>query len=120
MKAVVCTKYGPPEVLQLQEVEKPAPKNNEVSIKIHATAVTTSDCIVRGFNLPVWHPMGLMMGLVIGFTKPRNSILGMVLAGEVESVGKDVTRFKKGERVFAFTVKSGLQMEFGTYAEYKC
>jgi NADPH:quinone reductase-like Zn-dependent oxidoreductase len=120
MKAVVCTKYGPPEVLQLQEVAKPAPKNNEVCIKIHATAVTTSDCIVRGFNIPVWHPMGFMMGVMVGFTKPRNSILGMVLAGEVEAAGKDVKRFKTGDQVYAFTVKAGLQMQFGTYAEYKC
>lgn len=120
MKAVVCTKYGPPEVLQLQEVAKPTPKNNEVCLKIHATAVTTSDCIVRGFNIPVWHPMGFMMGVMVGFTKPRNSILGMVLAGEVESAGKDVKRFKTGDQVYAFTVKSGLQMQFGTYAQYKC
>jgi NADPH:quinone reductase-like Zn-dependent oxidoreductase len=115
MKAIVCTKYGPPEVLQLAEVEKPAPKNNEVLIKIFATAVTASDCIVRGFNLPAWKPMGLMMRLVIGFSKPRNPILGMVLAGEVESAGKDVKRYKKGDQVYAFTVR-----RFGTYAEYMC
>ena len=83
MKAIVCTKYGPPEVLQLQDVEKPTPKDNEVLIKIFATAVTASDCIVRGFALPVWHPMGLVMVLVMGFGKPRNPILGMVLAGVV-------------------------------------
>ena len=81
MKAVVCTKYGPPEVLQLQEIEKPIPKKNEVCIKIHATAVTASDRIVRSFDLPRWHPVGFMMGLVIGFRKPRNPLLGMVLAG---------------------------------------
>jgi len=120
MKAIVCTKYGPPEVLQLQEVEKPVARKNEVCIKIFATAVTASDCIVRGFKLPVWHPVGLMMGLVIGFKKPRNPILGMVLAGEVESIGKDVKSFKKGDQVFAWTVKSSIQMHFGTYAEYKC
>ena len=93
MKAIVCTKYGPPEVLQLKEVEKPVPKNNHVLIKIYATAVTASDTIVRGFKLPVWHPMGLMMGLVFGFKRPRNPILGLVLAGEVESVGKDAKLF---------------------------
>ena len=71
MKAIVCTKYGPPEVLQLKEVEKPAPRNNEVCIKICATAVTASDCIIRGFKLPRWHPMGLIMGIVLGFTKPE-------------------------------------------------
>ncbi len=113
MKAIVCTKYGPPEVLQLKEVEKPTPRKNEVCIKIFATAVTASDCIVRGFKVPIrfWLPMGL----VIGFTKPRKPILGMVLAGEVESVGKDVKSFKKGDQVFGFD-----RFVFGTYAEYKC
>ena len=86
MKAIVCTKYGPPEVLQLKEVEKPTPQNNEVLIKICATAVTASDCIVRGFKVPIkfWIPMAL----AVGFTKPRNSILGQVLAGEIETAGK--------------------------------
>jgi NADPH:quinone reductase-like Zn-dependent oxidoreductase len=113
MKAIVCTKYGPPEVLQLREVEKPAPGNNEVCIKIFATAVTASDCIIRGFKVPIglWLPMGL----VIGFTKPRKPILGMVLAGEVESVGKDVKRFEKGNQVYAFNIT-----RFGAYAEYTC
>jgi NADPH:quinone reductase-like Zn-dependent oxidoreductase len=120
MKAIVCTKYGPPEVLQLKEVEKPTPNNNEVLIKIFATAVTASDCIVRGFKLPIWHPTGLMMGLVLGFNKPRNPILGMVLAGEVESVGKDVRLFNKGDQVFGWTMMSSIQIRFGTYAEYKC
>jgi len=120
MKAIVCTKYGPPEVLGLKEVEKPTPKNNEVLIKIFATTVTSSDCIVRGFKLPNWHPMGIMMRLVLGFSKPRNPILGMVLAGEVESVGNDVKRFKKGDQVFAITVKSSIKIRFGAYAEYIC
>lgn len=115
MKAIICTKYGPPEVLQLKEVEKPEPKNNEILIKIFATTVTASDCIVRGFNLPTWSMMGIMMRLVIGFTKPRNPILGMVLAGEVESVGKDVERFKSGDQVYTINVR-----RFGTYAEYIC
>ncbi|HML20995.1 MAG TPA: NAD(P)-dependent alcohol dehydrogenase [Aggregatilinea sp.] len=115
MKAVVCTKYGPPEVLQLKEVEKPTPKHHEVCIKIRATAVTASDCIVRGFKLPIWHPIGLLMGLVVGFRGPRNSILGMVLAGEIEAVGRDVTQFKSGDQVFAFT-----GTHFGCYAEYTC
>jgi len=120
MKAIVCTKYGPPEVLQLKEVEKPIPKDTEVLIKIFATAVTASDGIVRRFDLPRWHPLGLMMGLVVGFKRPRNPILGMVLAGEVESAGKDVTLFKSGDRVFGWTLKSSLQTQFGTYAQYKC
>lgn len=113
MKAIVCTKYGPPEVLQLKEAAKPTPRENEVCIKIFATAVTSSDCIIRGFKVPLglWLPMGL----VIGFTKPRKTILGMVLAGEVESVGKQVTRFQMGDRVYGFN-----SMRFGTYAEYTC
>jgi NADPH:quinone reductase-like Zn-dependent oxidoreductase len=113
MKAIVCTKYGPPEVLQLKEVEKPTPKNNEVLIKIFATAVTASDCIVRGFKVPItfWIPMAL----AVGFPKPRQPILGMVLAGEVESVGKDVKSFTKGDQVFGWD-----RFVFGTYAEYKC
>ncbi len=114
MKAIVCTKYGPPEVLQLKEVEKPPPRKNEVCIKIFATAVTASDCIVRGFNVPIifWLPMGL----AVGFTKPRQPILGIVLAGEAESVGEDVKLFKKGDQVFGWD----LFPAFGTYAEYKC
>ena len=121
MKAVVCTKYGPPEVLQLSEVEKPIPKDNEVLIRIHATAVTASDCIIRGFKIPVrhWFPKGLfmelMMRLVVGFRKPKNPVIGLVLSGDVESAGKDIRRFKKGDQVYAFTGYS-----FGAYAEYKC
>ena len=115
MKAIVCTKYGPPEVLQLKEVEKPSPKKNEVCIKIFVTAVTASDCIVRGFKLPRWSPLGLMMGLALGFRRPRRPIIGMVLAGDIESVGKDVKRFKKGDQVYGMT-----GLGFGTYAEYKC
>jgi len=112
MKAIICTKYGPPEVLQLKEVEKPTLRDNEVRIKIYATAVTASDCIVRGFKVPIifWIPMAL----AVGFPKPRQPILGMVLAGEVESAGKDVRSFKKGDQVFGFD-----RFAFGTYAEYK-
>jgi NADPH:quinone reductase-like Zn-dependent oxidoreductase len=112
MKAIVCTKYGPPDVLQLQEVAKPTPKDNEVLVKVHATAVTSSDCLIRGSNVPLrlWLPMRL----VIGLTKPRNPILGMVVAGEVESVGIEVTRFQKGNQVYAFNIRCG------TYAQYTC
>ena len=120
MKAIICTKYGPPEVLQLKEVEKPEPGKNELCIKVFATAVTASDCIVRGFKLPVWSPIGFMMGLVLGFKKPRNPILGMVLAGKVESAGKNVKSFKKGDQVYGWTVRSSTKIQFGTYAEYKC
>ena len=67
MKAIICTKYGPPEVLQLREVDKPVPRDNEVLIRTVATSVTASDCILRGFKIPLWHPIGLLMGLVVGF-----------------------------------------------------
>ncbi len=121
MKAVICTKYGPPEVLHLKEVEKPKPRDNEVLIKIKATAVTASDCIIRGFNMPGDHKfpikqiMGLMMRFYVGFTKPKNSILGLVLSGEIESAGKDIKQFIVGDSVIGFTGYS-----FGAYAEYKC
>ena len=118
MKAIVCTKYGPPEVLQLREVEKPIPKKNEICIKIRATTVTSSDCILRGFNIPAWKPVGLMMGIVMGFGKPRKSILGMAAAGEVDSVGSDVKLFKTGDQVFAYPVMSATKIRFGTYAQY--
>jgi NADPH:quinone reductase-like Zn-dependent oxidoreductase len=120
MKAIVCTKYGPPEVLQLKELDTPTPKKNEIRIKIHATTVTSSDCIVRNFDLPLWHPMGFMMGLSMGFGKPRNPILGMVAAGEVDSAGPDVKRFKIGDPVIAYTVLSPTKTRFGTYAQYIC
>jgi len=113
MKAVVCTKYGPPEVLRLQEVEKPVPRNGEVRIRVHATAVTSSDCIIRNFNLPA--SMQVPARLVLGITKPRRPILGMVLAGEIESVGKHAGPFKEGSQVFGFD-----RFGFGAYAEYKC
>ena len=113
MKAMVCTKYGKPDVLQLEEVEKPIPKENEILIKIHATTVTSGDCRVRSFNSPLllWLPMRIVLGL----RKPRKSILGVELAGEVEDAGKNVTRFKKGDQLFAMT-----GMKFGGYAEYIC
>ncbi|ANF47112.1 MULTISPECIES: NAD(P)-dependent alcohol dehydrogenase [Priestia] len=113
MKAMVCTKYGKPDVLQLQEVEKPIPKENEILIKIYATTVTSGDCRVRSFNSPLllWLPLRIVLGL----RKPRKSILGVELAGEVEDVGKNVTRFKKGDQLFAMT-----GMKFGGYAEYIC
>ena len=113
MKAIVCTKYGPPEVLQLAQVEKPVPKDNEVLIKVYAASVTVSDCFVRSgkVNILLWIPMRIF----VGFRRPRHPVLGLELAGEIEAVGKDVRRFKKGDQVFAFTGK-----RFGAYAEYTC
>ncbi|KPK87198.1 MAG: NADPH:quinone reductase [Bacteroides sp. SM23_62_1] len=120
IKAVECTKYGPPDVLKFTEINKPMPRINEVLIKIHATSVTASDCIVRGFKLPRRSPRGILMGFVLGFKKPRNSILGMIISGTVESKGENVTRFNKGDAVYGWTLKDGFTVRFGTYAEYKC
>ena len=115
MKAIVWTKYGPPDVLQLRDVEKPTPKDNEILVKIHATTVTMGDCEQRDLKLPILYR--LLMRLYIGLRKPKRiSMLGMELAGEVESVGKYVKRFKEGDQVFAATGFIGM----GTYAEYKC
>jgi NADPH:quinone reductase-like Zn-dependent oxidoreductase len=113
MKAVICTKYGPPEVLQLLEVEKPVPRDNEVLIKIYATTCHVGDVRVRSFNVPFWQRVPFR--LYLGITKPKRSILGMELAGEVEAVGKDVKRFKKGDQVFGLT-----GFGFGAHAGYKC
>jgi len=116
MKAIVCTEYGPPEVLQIQEVDKPTPRDNEVLIKVFATTVHRGDSRMRGLDIPGPRWQRLLARLVLGIRKPKNAILGMELAGEIEAVGKDATRFKKGDQVFASTVWSG----FGAYAEYKC
>ncbi len=114
MKAIVANKFGSADVLQLQEVDKPTPKANEILVKVIATTVSAGDIRMRSLNVPLlfWLPARL----TLGFTKPKNPIYGMELAGDVAAIGKDVTRFELGDQVFAST----LAEKFGAYAEYKC
>ncbi len=114
MKAIVYTEYGPPDVLQLREVEKPTPKGDEVLIKVFAATVTTGDVNARGFTF-VPDGFGPLPRLMIGIRKPRKSILGAEVAGEIEAVGKDVKLFKEGDQVFGIGSSS-----LGAYAEYVC
>ena len=106
MKAIECTKYGAPEFLQMNEVEKPTPKDTEVLIKIHATSVSSGDARMRRAD-------PYIIRLIFGFKRPRKSILGVVVAGEIESIGKSVSNYKVGDQVFG---SSG--MSFGAHAEY--
>jgi len=119
MKAIVCTKYGPPEVLKIREVEKPTPKANEVLIKVRATTVHIGDTKIRRLEPGLGSVKDFffkpMMRMMMGFNGPRNQLLGMELAGDVESVGKDVKLFKPGDPVFAST-----EFRMGAYAEYCC
>jgi len=116
MKAIICRKYGPPEVLELAEVPKPIPKDNEILIRNHATTVVLGDCELRGLNFPFYSPaFKLLIRLGFGIRGPRKKILGQQLAGTVEEVGTDVTLFKPGDEVFACTA-----LGLGSYAEFKC
>ena len=113
MKAIVCTKYGSPDVLQLKEVEKPTPKDNEILVKVYASTVTSGDTKMRKlkFAFLFW----LLMRIMYGVRKSKTNVLGSELSGEIESVGNDVTRFRKGDQVFAST-----GMNFGANAEFVC
>jgi len=121
MKAIVCTKYGPPEVLQLKEVEKPAPNENEVLIRVRATSVNFGDMIARNFKAVTPREFNmtflfwLLAKISLGLREPKITILGSEFAGDIEAVGKDVKRFKKGDQVFGYPGQS-----FGAYAEYLC
>jgi NADPH:quinone reductase-like Zn-dependent oxidoreductase len=114
MKAVVAENYGSPDVLRLQDVGKPTPKANEILVRVRATTVNVGDSRMRSFDVPpaLWLPSRI----ALGWTKPRQPIYGMELAGVVEGVGKAVTRFQVGDEVFAST----LFANFGAHAEYKC
>ncbi len=114
MKAIVYKKYGSPDVLHVKEVEKPSPKDNEILIKVRAAEATKADCELRSFKFPVkwfWLPLRIAMGL----TKPKNQILGGYFSGEVESVGKNVSRFKQGDQIFG-----AAKLRMGAYGEYIC
>lgn len=113
MKAALCLKYGPPEVLQIREIAKPVCNDNEVLIKVMATAVNSGDVRVRAFAVP--NLLKPIMRLVLGFSKPRNPVLGMVFSGIIEQAGSQVKRFKPGEKIFGTT-----GFKFGAYAEYVC
>lgn len=111
MKAVICTKYGTPDVLKIQEVPKPIPKNNEILIKVVAAAVNSADVRVRSLDIKGF--LKVIMRLVLGISKPRKPILGTVFSGVVECVGEKVFKFKEGDKVFGMT-----GLKFGAHAEY--
>jgi NADPH:quinone reductase-like Zn-dependent oxidoreductase len=113
MKAVICTKYGGPEVLQLREAEKPVPKENEMLVEIRATAVTRSDLFIRGTKMPLYFK--ILMRLYMGILKPRRPIIGLVFAGIVRSIGSQITRFRPGDEVYGMT-----GFKLGAYAQFVC
>ena len=115
MKAAICTRYGPPDVLQIQDVPEPVPGRRDLLIRVHAAAVTVSDTYIRSMvpTAQLW--FRVLARIAMGLTKPRRPILGAVLAGEVAATGSSVLRFRTGERVYAFTT-----MRMGAYAEYAC
>jgi NADPH:quinone reductase-like Zn-dependent oxidoreductase len=113
MKAIICTKYGPPEVLQIAQRQKPVPRNDEVLIKIFATSVTNSDIFIRSSDIPLMFK--IPMRLMIGIRRPRNPIIGEVFSGEIEFAGPEIKRFKAGDRVYGLTGYS-----LGAYADHKC
>jgi NADPH:quinone reductase-like Zn-dependent oxidoreductase len=121
MKAIVCTEYGPPDVLKLQEVEKPTPAENEILVRIHAVPVKFGDLLARHFDdvsparFTMPFPLSLPVRIAFGWNKPKNTILGSEFAGEVESVGQGISRFRAGDQVFGYRGSS-----FGAYAEYLC
>jgi NADPH:quinone reductase-like Zn-dependent oxidoreductase len=114
VKAILHTKFGPPDELQLREIDKPVPTDNEVLIKIHAASVTSTDCNARNFTF-VTNVFKLPARFMFGFFSPKVNILGIDLAGEIEAVGRNVKRFKEGDKVFGTT-----GIDFGSHAEYKC
>jgi len=114
MKAIVCTKYGPPEVLKIMDVEKPSPRHNEVLIKIYATTVSSGDCRMRSFKVPfsLWLPARIALGLI----KPRKPIQGLWLSGKIEKTGTETMKFSVNQQIYART----LDLKLGAYAEYIC
>jgi len=110
MKAILCTKYGPPDVLQLKEIEKPTPKDNEVLIKVYATTVTLYDCCQRSCTAP--SGFGLLNRLASGLRKPRQPIFGTELAGEIETVGKDVKLFRKCRICETYCPRKAVKIEY--------
>ncbi len=113
MKAAICTKYGPPDVLRIVERDAPVPKDDEVLIKVFAASVTNSDIFIRGSHIPL--RLRIPMRIMMGITRPRNDILGEVLSGEIVQAGSKIRRFRVGDQIFGLTGFS-----LGAYAEYKC